>query len=135
MNTGLLADVLPPPPNLPLVGVAIPHPILVVIIGCCFAAAFWMLGRKLAGEKGVPTWAKAAALTVAVLTLVGTIWTTRQWAEYAKVRWRSHGPVLPELIVPMDEMHDEELHDKKLHDDLSAQDDLSISEGVLGESG
>ena len=74
----LLADIPPPPPNLPFIGVSIPHPIVVLIAGVFFAAAFWMLGRQLAGEKGQPMWAKAAALTIALLTIAGATWTSMQ---------------------------------------------------------
>lgn len=103
MSINLLADVAPPPPNLPLVGGTIPHPMMVIVLGCCFAAAFWMLGRMLAGNKGQPAWSIIAVLVIATLTLASAAWTSAQWSAYAEVERNSHGPVQEEPDYPLDD--------------------------------
>ncbi len=100
MTTGItwpLADIPPPPPELPLIDATLPQPVVIVIGGLCLAAVVWMLGTRLVKPGSGGCWPKFVAIGIVALTVPAAIWSNQQYREHRKQRsnWRSPGPVRP----------------------------------------
>ena len=92
-----LADIPPPPPELPLIDATLPQPVMIVIAGLCLAAAVWMLGTRVVKQGRGGSWPKFVAIGIVVLTVPAAIWSNKQYREHRERRsnWRSEGPVRP----------------------------------------
>jgi hypothetical protein len=90
-----LADIPPPPPEFPLTNATVPQPVFIVVAGVCLAVVVWMLGTRLAQQRGGWSWPTLVAIGVVVLTISAAMWSHHQYREYQQRRsnWRPNGPV------------------------------------------
>ena len=92
-----IADIPPPPPEIPWVNASVPHPLTVIVAGLCLALAAIFLGvlRHRNTDRGRPTSAIAVSMGIVLLTCAAAFWAKGRWADHRSSieRWEPNGPV------------------------------------------